>query len=83
MHHSAPNIAGPRVKRRILFLVAVLIVLSAMAGRRAAAGETDLQIKVDWKTFLARHDLVWKAAPTDYSDAPFVGNGLLSAMLYA
>lgn len=37
---------------------------------------------VDWKTFLSRHDLVWEKTPRDYFDTPFVGNGLLGAMLY-
>lgn len=48
----------------------------------AVAGETGLRVNVDWASFLARHDLVWNAAPTAYSDAPFVGNGILGAMLY-
>jgi len=37
---------------------------------------------VDWKTFLSRHDLVWKKTPDDYFTAPFIGNGLLGAMFY-
>ena len=46
------------------------------------AADADLQIKVDWKTFLAQHDLVWKAAPTSPFTGPFVGNGVVGAMLY-
>ena len=38
--------------------------------------------KVDWKSFLARHDLVWDRTPDDYFTAPFLGNGLLGAMFY-
>lgn len=37
---------------------------------------------VKWDTFLSRHDLVWGRIPTDYFNAPFLGNGLLGAMLY-
>lgn len=37
---------------------------------------------VDWKAFLSRHDLIWEKTPRDYFDAPFVGNGLLGALLY-
>lgn len=38
--------------------------------------------QVDWKTFLSRHDLVWDKTPDNYFNAPFLGNGLLGAMLY-
>ncbi len=56
------------------------LVLSVVG--QACAADTDLQVKVDWKTFLARHDLVWKAAPTGPFTGPFVGNGVVGAMLY-
>jgi len=56
------------------------LVLGAVGQTYAA--DADLQIKVDWKTFLARHDLVWKAAPTGPFTGPFVGNGVVGAMLY-
>ena len=62
--------------------IPVLVFLGAAAASNAVAGETDLRLNVAWEAFLARHDLVWKAAPTDYFDAPFVGNGILGAMLY-
>jgi len=45
------------------------------------AGEKDLQVNVDWASFLARNDLVWDSMSTGYLDSPFVGNGLLGAML--
>lgn len=35
-----------------------------------------------WSEFLKRHDLVFDQMPTSYFDCPFVGNGLLGAMLY-
>ncbi len=37
---------------------------------------------VDWKGFLSRHDLIWEKTPRSFFDSPFVGNGLLGAMLY-
>jgi len=45
------------------------------------AAETGLQVNVDWASFLARHDLVWDSMSRGYLDSPFVGNGLLGAML--
>lgn len=38
--------------------------------------------QIDWETFLSRHDLVWDKTPDSYFNAPFLGNGLLGAMLY-
>lgn len=38
--------------------------------------------QVDWKSFLSKHDLIWEKTPDDYFTAPFLGNGLLGAMLY-
>lgn len=37
---------------------------------------------IDWARFLARHDLVWDRLPKAWDEAPFLGNGLLGAMLY-
>jgi alpha-L-fucosidase 2 len=38
--------------------------------------------KVDWKSFLSKHDLVWDQTPDNYFNAPFFGNGNLGTMLY-
>ena len=44
--------------------------------------ENNVNLTVDWKTFLARHDLIWEQTPDNYFNAPFLGNGLLGALLY-
>jgi hypothetical protein len=41
-----------------------------------------LNVHVDWKEFLARHDLVWERMPQSWDEAPFMGNGMLGTMLY-
>ena len=38
---------------------------------------------VDWPSFLARHDLIWKTVPQSWQEAPFTGNGQLGAMIFA
>lgn len=40
------------------------------------------QLKVNWKEFLSRHDMVWDTMPGDYFEAPFVGNGLLGTIVF-
>src|SRR5262249_12871876 len=37
--------------------------------------------RIDWPAFFARHDLVWTALPTGWSDGAFIGNGLVGAMV--
>ncbi|HVK05776.1 MAG TPA: hypothetical protein VM490_20060 [Armatimonadaceae bacterium] len=36
----------------------------------------------DWATFLKRHDLVYERVPGRWEEGPFLGNGLLGALLY-
>lgn len=47
---------------------------------RATAPATDSGI--DWGSFLARHDLVRDRLPKAWDEGPFMGNGMLGAMLY-
>ncbi|PCD04205.1 hypothetical protein COC42_07915 [Sphingomonas spermidinifaciens] len=37
---------------------------------------------IDWAGFLARHDMIWDRIPQAWDEAPFLGNGMLGAMLY-
>jgi alpha-L-fucosidase 2 len=37
--------------------------------------------RVDWPTFLARHDLVWERLPTRWGESAFIGNGRLGATI--
>ncbi len=37
--------------------------------------------KIDWHGFLQKHDLVWESLPQVWLDAPFLGNGMLGAMV--
>jgi hypothetical protein len=67
--------------RRLVCLITVLLWLSGVVAANADAGQTDLQVNVDWANFLARHDLVWDSMGHGYLDSPFVGNGLLGAMV--
>jgi alpha-L-fucosidase 2 len=38
--------------------------------------------KIDWPTFMARHDLIWNQIPARWENAPFVGNGMYGATIY-
>ncbi|WP_439663723.1 glycosyl hydrolase family 95 catalytic domain-containing protein [Lentzea sp. HUAS TT2] len=37
----------------------------------------------DWEEFIGAQDLVWKRPPTQYGQAPFLGDGRLGSVVYA
>ena len=37
----------------------------------------DVDVEINWKSFLRRSDLVWTSLPSDWKTAPFIGNGLM------
>jgi hypothetical protein len=39
--------------------------------------------QVDWKSFLSRHDMVWKRLPDRFENAAFTGNGQLGTMVFS
>ena len=39
-------------------------------------------VRVDWPAFLGRQDPVWERMPKDYYQGPFVGNGLVGAIVF-
>ena len=61
-----------------IFITVVLLTINAIGK----GDDPELKVQIDWASFLSRHDLVWERTPDDYFNAPFLGNGLLGAMLY-
>src|SRR3954462_12365498 len=66
--------------RVVVTIVAAACCFVAPAAR--AAAPDDAKNRVDWPTFMARHDLVWNRLPTKWGEGAFTGNGLLGAMVY-
>lgn len=60
------------------FIIGTLIMLSALHLRAAST----VGLNVDWSSFLAKQDPVWSRMPTNYFEGPFVGNGLVGAILF-
>lgn len=46
------------------------------------AGGHGLRDAVDWSSFLAGQDLVWRRMPVDLQEGPFLGNGGLGVAVY-
>jgi alpha-L-fucosidase 2 len=47
------------------------------------AKDMTIRDNINWPSFLARHDLIWKTVPMNWMEAPFTGNGQLGAMIFA
>ena len=41
-----------------------------------------METEIDWPTFLARHDMIWKRLPGNWRQAPWTGNGMLGSMIW-
>jgi alpha-L-fucosidase 2 len=41
-----------------------------------------ITLAVNWKNYLAQHDLIWTKLPKDYFEGAFAGNGLLGTILF-
>jgi hypothetical protein len=59
---------------------ALALLLSLTIG--AVAAQPAIQEQIDWPSFLARHDLLWKQIPRNWSEAPFLGNGRLALCMF-
>lgn len=42
-----------------------------------------VQDKIQWEAFMAKHDLVWEEFPLQWNEGAFTGNGHLGMMIYA
>ena len=81
----ADAVNNPVITLAIRICGALLFVCSAScssAAAEAAERHSLVQDQVNWAAFLARHDLVWNRPGKNYFEAPFVGNGLVGAMIW-
>ncbi len=51
-------------------------------GAATGFGSAPPPVRVDWQSFLARHDLLWDRPGTNWYEGLFLGNGLLGSMIY-
>ena len=35
----------------------------------------------NWSTFLEKHDMIWETLPQVWTEAPFLGNGMMGTMV--
>lgn len=41
----------------------------------------NVKTPIDWARFLSRHDMQWSKMPTQWYEAPFLGNGMMGTMV--
>ena len=71
------NIKNLFLKMKKLFLF-ILICLSTSFF----AQKKEIDFRVDYKTFLSKHDLLWDIVPDKWQTAPYTGNGNIGFLLY-
>ena len=73
-----------KLKRYLLLVVVCCFTFGGYAQNSTIENMPNSHVpnQVNWEEFLSRHDLLWDQLPSSYFDCPFVGNGLLGAMLY-
>jgi alpha-L-fucosidase 2 len=64
-------------------LLSLAVALPAPAEPGGSGNPPRIPETIKWPAFMARHDLVWKRLPTHWEEGPFLGNGLLGAVMYA
>lgn len=68
---------------RIVFFLFAFVIASVLPSVAQQSNKaTQVNLKVNWQDYLARHDMVWDTMPGDYFEAPFVGNGLLGTIVF-
>ncbi|CAZ94336.1 glycosyl hydrolase family 95 catalytic domain-containing protein [Zobellia galactanivorans] len=68
--------------RNSLKMVRALLVLCIGTIMGSCGEIPEVEVKLDWPSFLSDHDLVWEQLPEAYTEGAFMGNGMLGNMLY-
>jgi alpha-L-fucosidase 2 len=61
-------------------LIKLLAIVFFSSGPLVRA--EDMKDKVSWPDFLSRSDLIWTEMPTGWSDAAFIGNGIIGTIFW-
>lgn len=65
------------------FLKSLLIILVTFFTVSAQNNSNDALLKkIDWPSFMQKHDLIWEEIPLQWNEGAFVGNGQIGMMIY-
>lgn len=68
------------IRERIKFILAPAVLLTTICV--AEAQEMKPLEPIDWPAFIAKQDMKWERVPTDWLQAPYLGNGMVGLMLF-
>jgi len=70
-------------------VLSISLAAAPQGGQDVAAADTvslrvtdRCEVKVDWQKFLKRHDMIWNRIPSQWYEAPFLGNLLWACHNY-
>jgi alpha-L-fucosidase 2 len=52
------------------------------ASQYGNSGNSGILTKINWPEIMKNHDLIWKKVPSDMTEAPHLGNGLIGSMIW-
>jgi hypothetical protein len=70
-------------RRPLLVHASLAVIFSLIVSLGWSESSPKVTLQADWPSFLAKQDPVWNRMPTDYFEGPFVGNGLVGAILFS
>ena len=62
--------------------IRTIIISLAIFFMNTARAADPLVDKVDWPSFMAKHDMIWDRLPDQWLNAPFLGNGEQGTLMY-
>jgi hypothetical protein len=65
------------MKLKNLFLSLFILVSSSIFSQK-----NQVDFKVDYESFLSKHDMLWDIVPDKWQTAPYTGNGNIGFLFY-
>lgn len=63
--------------KKYCIVTMIIVLFFVSCNEKAPVKET-----IGWKDFLGRHDLIWTQMASSWKEAPFLGNGMMGAMIW-
>ena len=72
-------------RTRTVFIVILLLTSFYIVVKQVNTGQEtgQVELKTDWPSFMAQHDLIWEELPLQWNEGAFTGNGQVGMMIYA
>jgi alpha-L-fucosidase 2 len=72
-----------QAKKQFFHYFMVLTLLMVMLPTVHLFARHGIMRKIDFRTYMSQHDLIWEEIPNQWNEGAFVGNGQVGMMIYA